>query len=124
MNVTLNNFLSQLKNTSLVQKENLVLNFNKAFLPILHLLYREGAILTYINTKTKIIIKFRYHNNLNNLKNLKIMSTVTKPLNLNKFEVLKIYEKNKILILSTSKGILTSLDCKKKKIGGKLLFIL
>ncbi len=124
MNITLNNFLSQLKNTSLVQKENLILNFNKSFLPILHLLYNEGVILTYTNTETKIIIKLRYHNNLNNLKYLKVMSTATKPLNLNKFDILKIYEKDKLLVFSTPKGILTSLDCKKKRIGGELLFML
>lgn len=124
MNITLNNFLSQLKNTSLVQKENLILNFNKSFLPILHLLYNEGVILTYTNTETKITIKLRYHNNLNNLKYLKVMSTVTKPLNLNKFDILKIYEKDKLLVFSTPKGILTSLDCKKKRIGGELLFML
>lgn len=128
MNLTLNNFLSRLKNTSLIQKENVIINFNNIFLPVLQLLYREGVILTYTSTKNKKkknwLIKLRYHNDLNCLKKLKVMSKPSKPLYFNKFEVLKIYERNRIIVFSTSKGILTSLECKKKHIGGELLFII
>ena len=37
-------------------------------------------------------------------------------------DLYKIKEKKNILILSTSKGLLTSLKCKELKIGGKILF--
>jgi ribosomal protein S8 len=39
-------------------------------------------------------------------------------------DISKIKSRKNVLFLSTSKGFLTSLDCKKQKIGGTLLFII
>ena len=41
MNLILTNFLSQLKNASLIQKKKLIVKFNPSFLPILKILYQK-----------------------------------------------------------------------------------
>lgn len=123
VNLAVHNFLSSLKNASLVQKKFLVIKFNKIFLVILKILYNEGLILNYTKKEDMLLIKFRYYYNINPLKGIKIMSTVSRPIYLSKNDINKVIEKNKLLILSTSKGLLTSLECKNLKIGGKLLFV-
>lgn len=123
MNTTITNFLSSLKNASLAQKKFLIVKFNFSFLSILKILYKEGFVLTYVKIDNNILIKFRYYYNINILKKIKIMSTVSKPVYLNKNTTYKLVEKNKLLVFSTSKGFLTSLQCKKFKIGGKLIFL-
>lgn len=123
MNATICDFLSSLKNASLSQKKFLIVHFNKNFLLILKILYKEGIILTYSKINTNIIIKLRYYYNISCLKRIKIVSTASKPVFLNKFEILKLVEKNKLLIFSTSRGFLTSLECKNLQIGGKFVFL-
>jgi ribosomal protein S8 len=122
MNLILTNFLSQLKNASLIQKKKLIVKFNPSFLPILKILYQEGFILSYIKQNNKLMIYLRYFYNSSNLKHLKIVSTISKPIYLNKFDISKIIEKNKLLIFSTPKGILSSIECKKIGIGGIFIF--
>jgi small subunit ribosomal protein S8 len=123
MNLILINFLSKLKNASLVKKKLLIVKFNYSFLSILKILYKEGFILSYVKQDEQLLIYFRYFHNLNNLKKLKIISTLSKSVYLNKFDINKIVENNKILIFSTSKGFLNSLSCKKLGVGGQLVFI-
>lgn len=123
MNLTLNNFLSNLKNASLKKNTVLIVKFNESFLPIIKILYSYGFILNYNKTKNFLFIRLSYFYHLNQLKNFKIMSKISKAVYLNKTDITKIYKKNRLLVLSTSQGILTSLDCKKLKIGGKLIII-
>ena len=123
MNLTVINFLSKLKNVSLIKKKIFVVKFNISFLPILNILYKEGLLLSYIKKNNNIVIYFNYFHNTDSLKNLKIISSMAKSIYLNKINLSKIVEKNKLLVFSTSKGILTSLECKKMGIGGKFIFI-
>ena len=123
MNLAVSNFLSKLKNASLIQKKKLVLDFHTSFLPLIEILYKEGRILSYNKHGDKLIIHFRYFYNLNSLKKIKLISTISKQVYLNKFDIYKILEKNKLLVFSTSKGLLTSTDCKKLGIGGIFIFI-
>ena len=123
MNLTITNFLSKLKNASLIQKKFLIVQFNENILSILKILYKEGFVLTYFRINTNIVIKLRYYYGINSLKKLKIVSKPSKPVYLNKFEIVKLVEKNKLLIFSTSKGFLTSLECKNLKTGGKFVFL-
>lgn len=115
--------LIDLKNSSLVQKTSLNITLNLSYFPILRVLYKQGYILSYIKNKKNILIKLRYYYNKNALKNIKIMSNASKPVYLTKFDVFKIREKNSLPVLLTSKGIFTSIECKKYKMGGILLFI-
>lgn len=123
MNLTIIKFLSQLKNASNSRKESIILKYNKSYVPLLKILYKEGFILNYSKTEENILIRFRYYFNIKSLQKLKIISTISKPIFLNYFEICKLYKKDKVLIFSTSNGFLTSLECTKLKIGGIFLFI-
>jgi len=132
MNINLIKFLSKLKNASLSKQEVISIDYNKLCLDVVKLLYKEGFIQSFSikkisfgsNTQFKIFITLRYFNNKPIFKNLKIVSTPSRLNYLNIKDLSKISNKKIILILSTNRGLLTSLECKKHKIGGKLLFTL
>jgi len=132
MNINLIKFLSKLKNASISKQEVVSVDYNKLCLGVVKLLYKEGFIQSFSikkisfssNVELKIFITLRYFNNKPIFKNLKIVSTPSRLNYLNIKDLSKISNKKIILILSTNKGLLTSLECKKHKIGGKLLFAL
>jgi len=125
MNINLINFLILLKNASLTKKESIYCKYNYNFEKILKILYIEGIIQSYyiVGLKSKIKIFFRYNQTISRLNFLKIVSNASKSCNISLEKLYKISEGEKILIFSTSKGLLTSLKAKKRKVGGTLLFI-
>jgi len=123
MNLLFNKFLLTLKNATTIQKKIVTIKYNKKILSFLKIFYREGLILNYIKIRNSIFIRLNFYSSLNNLKNLKLISKNSKLIFLKNFEVLKIIEKNRLLVFSTSSGFLTSLECKKLKLGGILLFM-
>ena len=123
MNLTIIKFLSQLKNASNSRKEFIILKYNKSYIPLLKILYKEGFILNYSKTEENLLIRFRYYFNIKSLQKLQIISTISKPIFLNYLEISKLYKKDKVLIFSTPNGFLTSLECTELKIGGIFLFI-
>lgn len=123
MRVHFSNFLSKLKNASLAKKPNFKIKFNKSFLPFLNALYKENLILSYCKEKGYLLITLRYMYSLSILKDLKIISTISTPVFLNKFDISQIYENERVLLLSTSRGTLSSIECKIFGIGGVLLVV-
>ena len=132
MNINLIKFLSKLKNASISKQEVISTDYNNLCLAVVKLLYKEGFIQSFSikrvsfnsNVELKIFITLRYFNNKPIFKNLRIVSTPSRLNYLNIKDLSKISNKKIVLILSTNKGLLTSLECKKHKIGGKLLFAL
>lgn len=132
MNINLIKFLSKLKNASISKQEVISTDYNNLCLAVVKLLYKEGFIQSFSikkvsfnsNVGLKIFITLRYFNNKPIFKNLRIVSTPSRLNYLNIKDLSKISNKKIVLILSTNKGLLTSLECKKHKIGGKLLFAL
>ena len=132
MNINLINLLSKLKNASFSKKEQISVVYNSLCLDVVRLLYKEGFIQSFFvkqtqfssGKKLKIFITLRYFNNKSVFKNLKIFSKPSKINFLNTKDLAKVTNKKFILFLSTSQGLLTNTECKKKNIGGKLLFTL
>ncbi len=132
MNTNLIKLLLQLKNASLVKKEVVEFNCNSLCLEMLKLLYTEGFIQSFrILSKNRsnnekqfqTTIMLRYSYNKPALKTLKIISTPSYSKYLTLKDISKIQDRKNILFLSTNRGLLTGLQCKKNKIGGTLLFI-
>ncbi len=129
MNTQLIKSLAKLKNASILKKKSTLLFYNQLTLNIIKILYKEGLIQSYnyeIDSKTNTIclkVFLRYNNNKSMLNNIKLMSKSTKHVYLSLNELSFIKERYSLLILSTTKGLLTSLECKQKKLGGKLLVI-
>ena len=132
MNITLIQLLLKLKNASLARKEIVTIKYNKLCLDLLKLLYLEGFIQSFniqtinspfLKKQLQISITLRYFYNKPIFKNLKIVSKPSYVKYLKLKDLCKIVDKKSVLFLSTNKGLLTSLDCKKHQIGGTLLFI-
>ena len=128
MNTQTINFLNKIKNASLSNNETISVPYNKFVINLLTVLYKEGFIQSFnvykdINHETKVNILLRYYYNKSSIKNLKIISSPSKVKYLDYNSLTKLSTKKNVLFLSTNLGILTALDCKKKKIGGVLFFI-
>ena len=126
MNQTLINFLLILKNASLKKLKSIHVVYNLKILHIIKLLYKEGFIQSFscVLNKQYILIYFRYPLNSNLLKNIKILSTPTKPVYLKYSDLIKILNKKILLVLCDSQlKFLTLTTCKKLKIGGVACFI-
>jgi small subunit ribosomal protein S8 len=130
MNINLIKLLSKLKNASFSRQESMFVGYSQLSLEIVKLLYREGFIQSFfvlkdeskLNDKLVINITLRYLNNKPIFKTLKIISTPSSSKYLNIKDLSKISSKKMVLFLSTNKGLLTGLESKMHKTGGKLLF--
>jgi len=132
MNVYTIKFLIKLKNAALARKEIVFTPYNKLSFELVKCLYKEGFIQSFElkeiftsnfekNYEIKIILRFFYNKCI--LKNIKILSkpSLTKHFSLK--DLSKISTKKLVMFISTDKGILTSLDCKKYNLGGIPLFV-
>jgi len=127
MNTTTINSLSQIKNAYELNKNHVRIISNNLTLNIIKSLYKEGLILSYFKEEgtynSFLNIYLRYLDNETPFLSLKIISKPSREIRLKTYEIYKLSEKQSVFVFSTSKGILNSLDCKKQKLGGILLFI-
>lgn len=120
-------FLIILKNSYFLKKELVKFFFNKKFILISKVLYKEGLIQDFwlekcLNLKIKIVISLKYFQNFNNFTTFKFVSKPSRLFFFSYIDLCKLYEKQSLYILSTSLGYLTSYRCKQLKIGGLLFF--
>lgn len=119
------NLFILLKNAALFQQRSTKIFFNQIFIKLLKIMYQEGLILSYKvtqkNSKTMIIIYLRYIYKQALLKHLKILSTNTRPVFISYKELCFMNDINIFFLLATTKGFLSNIQCKKAKLGGKLL---
>ena len=128
MNNNIIKFLIELKNASLSRKETLIVEYSQLSDSLVKVLYKEGFIQSFRILKGKssernILVILRYYFDKPVFSNLKLFS---KPSHLRymKFsDICSITDKKYVCFFSTNRGILTILECKKRKIGGKLLFM-
>lgn len=118
MRLTLIFFLLSLKqiNFCSIQIKNFSLYIN-----LIETLYKEGFILYYFLNKK--IVKIFLFTQKNLFQNYKIISTTSSNSFFFNYKTLyRHQEKGLTFFISTTKGIQTLLTCKKKKLGGHLLF--
>ena len=129
MNINFIQFLLSLKNASISQKETVIVEYSLIREKMAKILYNEGFIQSfslYINPSNKynfILIKLRYSFEKAQLKYLKLLSKPSHIKYMKLADICNIPDRKFVLFLSTDLGFLTNLDCKKFKIGGKLLFV-
>jgi small subunit ribosomal protein S8 len=117
--------LVSLKNASLGRKERLILPCLKMYPEILTILYREGFIQSFFvdNLEKTITVKLRYSFNKSIFSKLEIISKPSRIKYLDSKSISRLSSKRFVSFFSTTKGLKTDLECKKEKLGGKLLFI-
>ena len=118
-------FFNILKNASMVRKERIIIKHTKFLVKILTLLYYEGLIQSFtVNTaKKSITISLRYSHGKDLFKNLKTFVQPTKVSNLSYRDICKLSTKRFISVFSTDKGLITGINSKRYRLGGKLYFI-
>lgn len=119
----------KLKNASSIRKEYLILEYSQLRKDVITLLYNEGFLQSFglirsrNNSCVNFLITLRYTFNKSLLEDLKLLS---KPSHVKYMCLLDIYnipDRRFVVFLSTDKGLITALNCKKSKVGGKLLFV-
>jgi len=128
MNINAIKLLLHLKNGSLSNKEKIVVNYYFKNIALLKILYKEGFIQSFkiksdINSNLFFTIILRSYQNKAIFKNLKLISTPSLSRYFTFKDLIKLNDKRFTFFLSTDKGVLTILECKKQKLGGKLLFL-
>lgn len=122
MNQALSNMFSNIKNAQLTNKTIIFQKKNKVCNIFLNILWDEGFILGFKNSKYdinyfEIFLKYDY-SNLNSIKTFNIINKQNKKFNFTTKQFWKIDFTIYTLIISTSRGFLTYEQCKKKKQGG------
>ncbi len=131
MNIKTINFLTQLKNASMINKESIRLESNRFILSLLKVLYKEGFILSYrvqekkdfSNKTSEVIVNIRYVQNKPVFNNLKIISSPSFQKLVSLKNISRLVSKKKFFLFSTNLGLLTLNECKKMHVGGFLLFV-
>jgi small subunit ribosomal protein S8 len=113
--------LNKIKNASLVNKEKIEMDRSFFLDSFIKLLYKEGLIQSFFFKKNIAVIFLRYFNEYPIFLKLKLLISSSYFNYVGVSDILKISNKKNIFIFSTSKGIYTDIDCKKKNIGGVLL---
>lgn len=127
MNIYTIEFLIKLKNATLARKEKIITPFNRLSLELVKCLYREGFVQSFHiekhSNEQKITVFLRFFYNKGLLRDLKIISTPSFVRYLTLQDICKLNMRKSVMFFSTSKGILTTLECKKYQLGGSLLFL-
>ncbi|MDH3003718.1 MAG: 30S ribosomal protein S8 [Candidatus Shikimatogenerans sp. JK-2022] len=125
---TIGNYLTLLRNAYNVKHNKVKVNYSKIIFNITKLLYKNNYIKSYKlykkNNFLKILIYLKY---INNYSVIKKIIRISKP-SLRKYlkykNIYRILNGYGISILSTSSGIMTDNEAKKRKIGGEILCII
>ena len=124
MTVTLIKLLLKIKNAYFFGKEIVELDYNNKYLRILKLLYCYGFIqsITVNSITLKMTIYLRYFENKSLINHLKFFSIPSHHQFISFTELSLINDKKNFILFTTDKGLLTLSQCKRKKLGGKILF--
>ncbi|AUI72986.1 30S ribosomal protein S8 [Candidatus Portiera aleyrodidarum] len=123
MQDTIADMLTRLRNAQLVFKSEVVIPISKLKLEISRILKEEGYILYYANDKTNITVKLKYFKGQPVISNIKRISKPSLRIYKGKDQLVKIDDGLGIVIVSTSKGLMTSSEAIKRALGGEVICI-
>jgi ribosomal protein S8 len=116
--------LLTLKNASSTGNTFVVCFFNNQNYNLVNFLYKEGLIQSFNKRENSLLIYFRKISEGCLLSKLKLIFKPSFSMSLNYKNLSKISSRQRIIAVSTDKGILNINECKKIKIGGKPIFLL
>jgi len=117
--------LSRIRNAQAVNKPEVVIPYSKIKMNLANILAREG----YIKMAEKIddggmaVIKvaLKYLNGKGIVKELNRVSTPGRRVYTNKQNLPYVYDGLGVAIISTSKGLMTNIEARKKNLGGEII---
>ena len=129
MSVNFVRFLLQLKNASIARKEVVSLEYSRIRENMVEILYTEGFIQSFelvtdsLSEAKMIIVRLRYYFGRSLLEGLQLLSKPSHVRYMKLLDISNLPDRRFVIFFSTDKGTLTTLECKKQRVGGKLLFI-
>lgn len=124
---TLWNISTELKNGQISQKNYIRQLKTKLSIPFLNILWDEGFILGYKidNLDSKLLkIFLKYKDGYPGINSIKFICRPNRHIYYSVSQLWNFDSKKSIIILTTSKGLMTVQECKKNQIGGKPLFVI
>lgn len=119
--------ISTIKNSLMSNKRIIREKRQKNCEAILNILWDEGFILGYKTCKLNskyIIIFLKYNENYPVIKSIKSISKPSIKIHYSSKQLWKLNINQALIILSTNKGIFSSEECKKLKLGGEPIIII
>lgn len=120
-------FVSIINNGQLSKKLTVKFKKKKSCEKLLNILWDEGYILGYKTSKNNqsiIVVYLKYTNNLPSIKKIKIISKSSLRVYYSVKQLWKLKENQGLIILSTTRGLLSVNSCKKFGIGGEPILII
>lgn len=117
---------ANIKNGQLARREFIYQKKKVICEAFLHILWNEGFILGYktdAQNPDLIKIALKYQNNLPAISNIQVLSKPGNRIYLSVKQLWKIDSSKIFIIVSTTKGLKTLLECKKYKLGGEPILI-
>jgi len=121
------NISTNLKNNQISQRNSVHQPKTDSIVTFLNILWNEGFILGYkIDTLNpsflKIFLKYKNGNPI--INSIKLISKPSRHIHYSVSQLWKLNSKKSLIVLTTSKGLMTIYECKKTRIGGTLVFII
>jgi small subunit ribosomal protein S8 len=113
-----------IQNGQIVKKSFVIQRKTKISEAFLNILWDEGYILGYKNSRNKLKIFLKYVNEIPAIRSFNTISKPSKKVYYSTRQIWKIQSSQNLLIVSTSKGLKSLLNCKKNNLGGESLIIL
>lgn len=119
----ISDMLIRIKNAQAVFKETVFIPVSKLKLEIARVLKHEGFIENYqhIKTEKKIVIKLKYQGKRGAITLIERISKPGRRMYAKNNQIPVVLKGLGIVILSTSRGVMTGYEAKKKGIGGELI---
>lgn len=121
MQDTISDMLTRIRNAQLAYMETVLIPISKIKIEIARILKEEGYILYYENDKKNIKIKLKYFKGKPVIEKIKRISKPSLRIYQGKDKLKKVANGLGIAIISTSEGVMTSYEAKKKGIGGEVI---
>ena len=119
--------LTDLKNSQISKRNFIRQPKTKLSINFLNILWDEGFILGYKvdhsdSSLVKIFLKYKNENPV--INSVKFIFKPSRHIYYSVSQLWKLDSKKSLIILSTSKGLMTAQECKKAQTGGKPIFII
>ncbi len=120
------NLIIKIKNAGLAGKESTTVPYSKFSEAILQVLQEKGFITSFSKENKKIIKEIKvvlaYEEGSPKITEAKLMSKLSRRIYGSTSDIKPVKNNYGLLVVSTSKGVLSGDDAKKAKVGGELLF--
>ncbi len=123
---SIGDFLTRIRNAQLAMMKVVIVPFSRMNYSILKILQNEGYIVSFAENKVRnkifcFSIKLKYYNSLPVINDIVRVSKPGKRIYFSVKKIPKFYNGLGIIILSTSKGIMSDSHARKLNVGGEIL---